>query len=118
MAEESERASSFTAFRGLFVMLFAALLGFVGLQPGPAAKPSADAGKKESEKKKPKEAEESIGEKCPALLPLASYLGADKAQCLTGSIWEAPVWGERLTRKAIFGIRVVVATIPDPDTAT
>ncbi|MFN7937256.1 MAG: hypothetical protein U0R19_28280 [Bryobacteraceae bacterium] len=99
-------------------MLFAGLMGFFGMQTGPAAKPTASTAKKASEKKNGKQAGEPIGEKCPGLLPLASYLGAEKAECLNGGIWNAAVWGERLKQKSIHDIWVVVATIPDPDTVT
>ena len=51
MADESERATSITAFRGWFLMLFAGLMGFFGMQTGPAAKPTASTAKKASEKK-------------------------------------------------------------------
>ncbi|MBL8178502.1 MAG: hypothetical protein JNK48_27765 [Bryobacterales bacterium] len=108
------------AFRGLFLMLFAAMFGFMGLQMGSVGR-APGAGPKTAAKKEPAVEKKggAIAEDCPALLPLAGYLGLEDKGCPgEKGVWEEKTWQEAMQGRRVRGMGALIATIPDPDTVT
>jgi len=122
MAEESERGTPATGFRGLFLMLFAALFGYFGMQTGSVGRTPAGSTKSSDQKGGQASPDaQSIAGKCPALLPLASYLAIGDGVCPEPGkpgLRHTEPWKTRFDRQGVRNIRVIIATIPDPDTVT
>lgn len=121
MAEETDRGSTGSSFRSLFLMLFAALFGYVGMQVRtPAKTPAAASKNTPKEQTKAREAEDtSVAAKCPALLPLRAYLSVELDACPgAGGLWKDKQWLAQLQAKGVRDVSIVIATIPDPDTVT
>ncbi len=119
MADASDRGNPLAAFRGLFLMLFAAVFGYFGLQMGSVGKAPAATTKTSPAKADAKEKDTSIGANCPALLPLAAYLALEQDACPgTKGLWNDAAWKKRLEAKQVRTVATVIATIPDPDTIT
>ncbi len=120
MADAPDRANPLAAFRGIFLMLFAALFGYFGLQMGSVGKaPAATTRPAPAKPDALEEKDNSIGANCPALLPLSAYLMLDGGTCPdTKGFWNDAAWKKRLDAKGVRDVSTVIATIPDPDTIT
>ncbi|MBL8220879.1 MAG: hypothetical protein JNL62_16730, partial [Bryobacterales bacterium] len=122
MAEESDRGNPATGLRGWFLMLFVALFGYFGMQTGSVGKAPAPSSKSSDQKvTQGGQDTKSIAVKCPALLPLASYLAIENGACPEPGkpgLRHSEPWKTEFRDQHVRNIRVIIATIPDPDTIT
>lgn len=103
-------------------MLFVALFGYLGMQTGSVGKAPATSTKSTDTKGTQSSGDtKSIAVNCPALLPLASYLLLEDGVCPQpgkAGLHQSGPWKTQFERKSVRRIRVIIATIPDPDTVT